>query len=220
MEALILCGGLGTRLKTVLPDHQKTVAPIGGRSFLEILLDHLRARGFRRFVLCAGYHADQVEKAAGADCVLSSEPEPLGTAGAIKYAESLIQSERFWVFNGDSFCDFDYAAMAPPDLVTMALVPASPDSDGGFVRLGANDRVEGFREKSYVASHSYINAGVYLCAREFFEVIPAGKKLSLELDVFPRISSRIIGYPVDAKLYDIGTPERLEVFRRVSSYKD
>lgn len=214
-EALILCGGLGTRLRSVLPDTQKVLAPVGETSFLEFLLAHLNERGFNRFILCAGYHADQVEALASENILISKEETPLGTAGAIKNAEPLIRTENFWVFNGDSFCDFDYAAMTAShkDLITMALVPAHPDSEGGFVQIDDFSRVIGFREKSYSASHSFINAGVYLFSRSVLDHIPEGRS-SLETDLFPSLTGRIVGYPVKTEFFDIGTPERLEKFRK------
>lgn len=211
MEAVILCGGLGTRLRAALPDRQKTVAPIGGTTFLEFLLDRLRRRGFTRFVLCAGHKAEQIEELGIPDAVISREDAPLGTAGAVRNARELITSEAFHLFNGDSFCDFDYAAMPRAPVVTMALVHAEPNADGGFVRIDAASRVIGFREKDFSSGFSYLNAGVYLCSNKIFARLP--EKGSLETDVFPKLKpDEFLGYPVEAKLRDIGTPEKLRSF--------
>ncbi|MBI4180199.1 NTP transferase domain-containing protein [bacterium] len=226
MDVVVLCGGIGTRLKSVLPDRQKVLADVGERPFLFILLDDAIRQGFSRFVFCAGFGAEDLERTVraaygtGTGLVFSVENRRLGTAGAIRHAAEHIRTDPFLVLNGDSFCPFEYPRMAEfhaasKSRATVALVEASPDSDGGFVKIDDARRVTGFREKSFEASHSFLNAGVYLFPKNFLGRIPAGQSASLELDVFPSmLADGVYGYPTGSSLFDIGTPDRLAKFRR------
>lgn len=225
IDVLILCGGLGTRLKSVMPDKQKVLAGIGPTSFLNIVVSEAVAQGFRRFVFCTGYGAEQVEKEVraahpkGLELEFSPEDKPLGTAGAVKNAERLLRSDAFVILNGDSLCPFEFRAMIAFHQekkcpASVALVEASPNSDGGFVRTDSDSKIMGFREKSHESSHVYLNAGVYVFDRSVLSHIPNGKPFSIELELFPiLIRAGIAGFPTGSRLYDIGTPERLEEFR-------
>ncbi len=223
VDVVVLCGGFGTRLQTALPGQQKTMAPLESGPFLDLVINSLTAQGFRKFILCTGYQADAVEKYFSAKkgparFLFSRETEPLGTAGAVKNARLLVTSDTLLVTNGDSFCDINYADFMEfhrkkGALMSLALVPPRLRTDGGYVRVDANNAIVSFNEKIY-DRNSYLNAGVYLIHSAMLELI---KKVpcSWEKDVFPeRIHKGLFGFIADTDLFDIGTPERLESFRK------
>jgi len=112
-DVLILCGGLGKRLRTEVGDSQKVMARINDRPFLDILLEYLKFQGFKRCILCVGYKADLVEQyysghSQGFEIAFSKEEEPLGTGGAIKNAREFVHSDQFFALNGDVFCAINY----------------------------------------------------------------------------------------------------------------
>jgi NDP-sugar pyrophosphorylase family protein len=222
-DVIVLCGGLGTRLNGVLGGTPKPMAPIEGEPFLEILIEHAARQGFRRFILCVGHGAQEIENhfhdGNGRTFLFSREPEPLGTAGALKLCAPLRRSEVSLVMNGDSFCDLDLDGLLERHVRrggrgAIAVVPSAGRADGGFVEFGADGRISVFKEKiSQGAAH--INAGVYALGRRAFEEIPEGRPCSLEREIFPAlIAAGLYAFPVEGPLYDIGTPERLELFRR------
>src|SRR5208283_1902859 len=198
--ALILAGGLGTRLRRVFRSGPKTLAPVGDRPFLDYLLHWLRLAGFSRVVLCVGYKREQIQRRYGTGTnwglrvSYSAEDEPLGTAGAIKLAQRHIHTEHFVVLNGDSFVDVDFAALLRfhrrhRALATMALAQAPSGSRYGYVRVNATGRILNFVEKGSTPSSSkemppkWINAGVYIFRRELLRLIPTGHAVSLERDI-------------------------------------
>jgi D-glycero-alpha-D-manno-heptose 1-phosphate guanylyltransferase len=144
-EAIVLAGGAGTRLRGVLPDVPKVLAPIGGRPFLHRLLERLAEQGIQRAVLATGYAADIVEAAAetsraAIDVVFSREQEPLGTGGAIAQAFDLVRGPRVWVMNGDSYCDVELSAVAEqaaaaPDEAWLVAVEVEDASRYGTLEL-------------------------------------------------------------------------------------
>ncbi len=219
-DILILCGGMGTRLQGLINDRPKPMAEIGGMPFLDILLSHVHRQGFNRFILCTGYMSNFIRgyyEGQGRDyeMVFSEESEPLGTAGAIKNAESLIQGRRFIVMNGDSFCDLELRRFIEfhidrDTILSMALVPQQGHRDDcGLVRIDGDCRVIGFVEKGDGGEGDLVNAGIYVFDREVLEAIPCGRSCSLEYDLFPVMISRgIYGYVSENILLDIGTPER------------
>lgn len=221
LAVLILCGGLGTRLRPVVSDRPKCLAPVGGRPFLEVLLDHLHSQGLRHFVLCAGYGAEAVASAGAAlsrfgEIRLSREECALGTAGALRLALAQAETDPVLAMNGDSLAVLDLAAMlafhhARSARATIALVPApghGSGRDAGAVELDANRRILSFREKPDAGRGGYLNAGVYLLAREVLQAVPPRRQVSLEREVFPQLLERgIFGFPCSG-FYDIGTPER------------
>ncbi len=223
-DVIVLCGGLGTRLRDVLDGKPKPMATVEAKPFLEILVERVAQQGFKRFILCVGYQAEEIEKyfhdGGGRTFLFSREDAPLGTAGALKLCEPLRRSEVSLVMNGDSFCDLDSTLLLERHAVlggcgTIAVAPSGGRADGGVVEFGADGRIAAFREKS-PGDAAYINAGVYALAGRAFAEIPPDRPCSLEREIFPAlISSGLYAYPVSAPLYDIGTPERLEYFRRL-----
>ena len=216
-EAIILAGGLGTRLRGVVDDVPKPLAPVAGRPFLAWLLDALADHGFRRVVLATGYRGEQVEAALGAawhgmTLAYSREPAPLGTGGAIMHALRELSSEAFFVLNGDTWLELDYAAFdrvvndASVRLgVALAMVPDV--ARYGAARLEGHS-VTGFDEKG-ASGAGFINAGVYWMLRGMLEDRPTGAAFSFERDVLMPAVQRepVIGYTDTRGFIDIGVPK-------------
>lgn len=218
LTALVLVGGLGTRLRSVVSDVPKPLAPVRGRPFLAYLLALLRSQGVRDVVLCAGYRAELLEErlgdgsAFGLSLRYSVETEALGTAGALRNALDLVRTEPALVLNGDSFVAVDIAALLRfhrerSALASILLARVERSDRFGTIEFDeADGTVRAFREKAPGAG--WVNAGVYVVQRRLLEAIPPGEKVSLEVDVFPRHVGRgLFALPSDAPLLDIGTPE-------------
>jgi NDP-sugar pyrophosphorylase family protein len=217
-KAVLLVGGLGTRLRAVVHSTPKSLAPIGDRPFLELLVRQLASQGIRRLVLCTGYLADQIETAFGdgsefgVTIEYSREPQALGTAGAIKFAQSLLDRlPYFLTMNGDSFLKVDFKPLIEAHqlrggLATLAVVSVNNASRYGTVRINSQSRVVEFCEKTGEDSPGLINAGVYAFSPKIFGYIPSGPA-SLEKDVFPNILSHgVFAVAQEGTFIDIGTP--------------
>ena len=219
--ALILVGGLGTRL---LPVHSgpKALALVGGEPFLSHLLRWLHRGGIRRVVLCVGHRSDEVRdfvgdgSSFGLNVAYSVETRPLGTAGALGLAVTrLPMDQRFFALNGDSLSRVDFAGMLREHLksgarATIALAPTDCGGRYGRVEFDSARRVSGFYEKDPDAHAGFINAGVYLFEREILAGIPADATVSLERDVLPGLAGRgLIAYRTGEYFIDIGIPEDL-----------
>ncbi len=221
VDAVILCGGLGSRLAGVVNDRPKPMAQMGQRPFLDILIDYFSHFGLRRFVLCTGHRSQFIReyyerRDDSLEFVISDEPSPLGTAGAVKNAEALIRSNPFLVANGDSFCPADLAGfydfhLAKRAAMSMAVVEAQNRNDAGLVAIDDCQRIVGFEEKGSRRHGCCVNAGVYLFQREILSLIPPNTKYSLEYDLFPKlVAQRAFAFAVSRPLIDIGTAERYE----------
>lgn len=217
LDAVILCGGLGTRLKSVTDD-QKVMANVGDRPFLDIQIEQLKSQGIERVVLCTGYQAQDVENyyrenTHGITIDFAREEEPLGTGGAIKNAKELIQSDPFFGLNGDCFCPVDLKPVlefhnSHDGFATLVLAPAKDKRDFGGVVVDDQKRITAFQEKGSDAK--YFNAGLYCFNQEVFDIMPTDKKFSIEYDVFEKnCDDKMYGYTVDQEFLDIGTPDRL-----------
>ncbi len=217
-NVIILCGGAGTRLQTVFQGKQKVLAEVKGAPVLGVLIDDLVRNGFRRIILAAGMYADQVRayvarEHADREIVISEEPEPLGTGGAVKYAERHVVSDEFLVMNGDAFLrSIDYEAARSfhagvGALVSVVAVPPRTEPDYSAVEIAEDGRISSFCEKSGVGG--LMNAGVYWMKKRAFEEMPTGS-FSLEKDFFPRLvgSGQLYGFKSEGEVHDIGTPER------------
>ena len=217
--ALLLVGGLGTRLRSAVPSLPKPLAAVGKKSFLELLIRQLRHQGIRRVILCTGYLADQVEhefgdgRALDLEISYSKELEPLGTAGAVKLAKShLGEASEFLVMNGDSFLEIDLASFIQfhhdrHALVSLAVVRVEDSSRYGTVQVDGNQKVIGFVEKAGSQGPGWVNAGVYVFSTEVLDYIPQGRS-SLEKDVFPRLLGKgVYAQEHSGMFIDIGTPE-------------
>jgi D-glycero-alpha-D-manno-heptose 1-phosphate guanylyltransferase len=218
-KAVLLVGGMGTRLRSALPGVPKPLASVGSKSFLDLLVRQLRHQGIRRLVLCTGYLAEQIESEFGDgrawDVVIeySREPHALGTAGAIKLAERHLRDvPEFLVMNGDSFLEVDFYEFIRfhrrhGGLVSIAVWRARNAARYGTVRMGASGRVTAFAEKTGNDSPGLINAGVYVFSRAVLQHIPEAPA-SLEKGVFPQLLDHgVYALEHHGMFIDIGTPE-------------
>lgn len=223
-DVFVLAGGLGTRIRPVLGDVPKLLAPVGGRTYLDHLLDWLRRFGVRRIVLGLGIHAKAVldyldtHPTPGVTIESAVEPAPLGTAGAIRFARTALHSDPVMVLNGDSYADADLCRLLDRHRTSRAsatMLCAKVDNAGryGRVVLDSDDFVESFIEKdSTFHGEAWINAGVYLVSAPLLDLIAAGTGASLERDVFERLPRRsLAGFTECRKFLDIGTPETLSL---------
>jgi NDP-sugar pyrophosphorylase family protein len=219
VTAAILAGGLGTRLRSVVTDRPKVLAPVCGRPYLTYLLDQLAAASVREVVLLTGHAADQVrdtlgETHAGLRLMYSAEPIPLGTGGALRNALPHLSAQTVLLLNGDSYCDVDLTAFvhfhrAEPAGASLVLVRVPEASRFGQVRGGRTGRILRFEEKGEAQGPGWINAGVYLIDRALLAGVPPGRALSLERDLLPGwvAERQVRGYRCDGRFLDIGTPE-------------
>ena len=219
LSAAILAGGLGTRLRSVVADRPKVLAPVAGKPYLAHLLEQLARAGIRETTLLVGFAAEQVRSAfgsahAGLSLNYSVEPEPLGTAGALRLALPLLHSETILLLNGDSYCDVDLPALlafhrARRGVATLTLAEVPDGSRFGCVTCDSDRRVERFEEKGVSAGPGWINAGVYLLNRDALKEIEPGRSVSLEREVVPRWVERgeVFVFPGSRRFIDIGTPE-------------
>jgi mannose-1-phosphate guanylyltransferase len=222
VRALILAGGLGTRLRPLTYTRPKHLLPIANRPHLEHVFDLLLAHGVTEVVLLTSYLANAFEATiAGAEerglsVGLTHEEEPLGTAGALKNAESFVGDETFLVFNGDILTDFDLGSLVRfhqerDAEATILLTPVDDPSAYGVVPTAEQGRVLGFVEKPRGrAPTNLINAGVYVLETSVLERIPAGEPWSAERQLFPELVSsgvRVFAMGTDAYWMDIGTPD-------------
>jgi D-glycero-alpha-D-manno-heptose 1-phosphate guanylyltransferase len=221
IRAFVLCGGRGTRLRPVIADRPKSMALISGTPFLQLLLDRLRSQGVDDVILGTGYMAEKIERYfdcgnKSAMCIrYSREDEPLGTAGALKLAESLI-SDPVLVLNGDSYVEWSLSPMLElfrakdADLV-LVLHEIADVTRYGSVILDHDRRITQFVEKGASAGPGLINAGVYLLRKQIVRDLPAGAAISLEKEVFPRVlGRRVYGLICTGLFIDIGIPNDLK----------
>ncbi|MDQ7821494.1 MAG: nucleotidyltransferase family protein [Candidatus Eremiobacteraeota bacterium] len=218
LTAVILAGGLGTRLRSVLPDRPKTLAPVNGRPFLAYLLYFLGRAGIRHAVLSTGYKGEEVESVfgdhySGMELAYSRESSPLGTGGALRLALSRVRSPLMLVINGDSFCSFSPREFLEfhgrhGESTSMVLIEVADTSRFGCVDVDNEGIIHRFIEKDSSGGPGFINAGIYLITGGTVAGIPEGKPLSLERDLFPALAGRgLFGYRSPGPFLDIGTPE-------------
>jgi D-glycero-alpha-D-manno-heptose 1-phosphate guanylyltransferase len=216
-EAIILAGGLGTRLRPVLADLPKPMAPIAGRPFLAYLLSYLEEQGIRSVILSVGHQHDAICSCFGqrfGDLQLryAIEEDPLGTGGAIRFALGLVESPFVFVLNGDTFLGLDYTAMAElvddsANLLAVALRYVKDGSRFGQALL-SDGYIRGF-SSSGVSGPALINGGVYLMSARLFRQFPMPDKFSFETDFLqPKVSDICPrAFVCDVPFIDIGIPE-------------
>ena len=218
MQALILVGGEGTRLRPLTNSVPKSVMPLAGRPFLSYMIDWLGRHGVDEVVLACGFKADQVREVLGEGGTprlrYVEEPEPRGTAGAIKFAAEEL-SGRFLALNGDVLTDLDLSALTSyheqrGSRATLGLYPVEDATGYGLVRRAEDGAVLEFLEKPEQPGPGEINAGTYVLEHAVLDLIPnKGEMVSIERDVFPRmIGEGLYGLPLDGYWMDIGTPDR------------
>lgn len=221
-QAVILVGGEGTRLRPLTSRVPKPVLDVVDRPFLAHMLDWLAGHGITEAVLCCGFKADVLIEYLGEGTVHGvsltylTEPEPRGTAGALKFAEDHLH-DRFLMLNGDVLTDLDLTAQmsaheATGAKVTLGLVAVEDPSAFGLVRTGDDGVVRGFVEKPKPEEidTDLISAGAYVLERSVVEMIPADQNVSIEREVFPRlVGNGLYGFAHrGAYFMDLGTPER------------
>jgi len=222
-DVLILCGGMGTRFREVRGDIPKALAPIQGVPFIDLLLNDLIHQGFRRIILASGHLGSQLEyhvkQRNDAEYIISCEPNPLGTGGAIKFAEKHFHSKQILILNGDSRIIFYLPSLLEfhhnnhADM-SILLSSATKGDDYGNVKINDENRITVFSEKpknseSY-SELSLINAGVYCLNCALLSILEPKVEYSIEKDWIPSWlkSHRIIGFRTEQSVHDIGTPER------------
>jgi mannose-1-phosphate guanylyltransferase len=221
MQAVILVGGEGTRLRPLTSTVPKPVVPLVDRPFIAYMLEWLARHGVDDVVMSCGFLATAVRNVLGDGSHYGlrlrfiGEPEPRGTAGALKYAEDLLD-ERFLMLNGDVLTDLDLTAQiaqhdATGAVGTLALVPVADPTAYGLVRLHDDHAVKEFVEKPSAdqIDTKLISAGAYVLERAVLDLIPADQNVSIEREVWPQlVGEGLYGFAADAYWLDIGTPER------------
>jgi len=224
MQAIVLVGGEGTRLRPLTSDVPKPAVTLVDRPFLAYAIEWLAAHGVTEVVLACGFLPDVLREAladeearAGVEITYVAEPEPLGTAGAIRFAAEALGErleERFLALNGDVLADLDLSALVRAHeergaRATIGLHPVTDSSAYGLVRCDAEGKVLEFLEKTGEAVPGEINAGAYVLDRSVLDLVPAGRAVSIEREVFPRlVGEGLCGLLLDGYWMDIGTPDR------------
>jgi mannose-1-phosphate guanylyltransferase len=221
-QAVVLVGGEGTRLRPITSRVPKPVAPLLERPMLVYLLEHLARYGVERVVFSTGFLAEVIQAAIGDGSAFGLEvryvveDRPLGTAGAIKNAQSELDDGCFLAFNGDVLSEVDLTALVEfhrerEALGTIFLTPVEDPRRYGVVELANDGLIVEFLEKpsSDVVGGALINAGVYVLEPEVLELVPAGRTYSIERGVFPGLASlrKLFGYAGGGYWRDIGTPD-------------
>ncbi len=222
MTAIILAGGLGTRIRAIHPTIPKPMILIAGRPFLEWQLEWLRTQGITEVILSLGYRAEAIfthfqhPRVAGVTTRCVTEDQPRGTAGAARLAAPHIATPWCLVCNGDSFCPADLAPLCAAthgDAPAALLVSRVEDArDYGTVLVDASGCVTGFLEKGVAGGAGVVNAGVYCLRTAWLRDLPATVPLSFERDVFPHMTPGALRAAITTTPFlDIGVPERLAV---------
>lgn len=217
-DAVVLAGGFGTRLRSVVSDVPKPMAQVAGRPFLELVLSHLERNGFRRAVLSVGYLADVIRAHFGSEwrgleIDYAVEHEPLGTGGAIRAALARCRGDVAYVFNGDTFLALDCAqADALWDRARLPIIVGRRVDDTaryGRLDVDGDGRILRFLEKEASGGPGLINAGCYVLPRAIVEDFPAAERFSFETDYLCEAVARriFLACPTDAEFIDIGTPD-------------
>jgi NDP-sugar pyrophosphorylase family protein len=229
VTAMILAGGLGTRLRPLIKDRQKVMAEVANKPFLEHILTRLDSQGVQKVVLCTGYMSEQVKEYFGesfGDIQLSYSEEQLllGTGGAIRFALPLADSDPILVLNGDSYCDaelmpFLAAHLENKAVASMLLTKVEDIRRYGRVDFDSDSKIIKFEEKGATQGPGWINAGIYLINREVITPITKGHNVSLERDIFPSLVGRnFIGHCGQvSKFIDIGLPESIAQAQSIMS---
>jgi mannose-1-phosphate guanylyltransferase len=221
MQALILAGGEGTRLRPLTSTVPKPVVPLVDRPFIGFMIDWLRSHGVDDVVMSCGHLADGVRAVLGDGSAFGvrlryvEEPRPLGTGGALKFAQEWLD-ERFFMLNGDTLTDIDLSAQlafhtASGAQATLGLYEVEDPSSYGLVRLHADGSVREFLEKpspDQIDTRN-VSAGMYVLERSVLDLLEYGEPASIERDVFPRlVGNGLYGHVGSGYWMDIGTPDR------------
>lgn len=221
IDVVVLAGGLGTRIQAVLGDTPKLLAPVGNQRYLDLLLDWLQAFGATRVILSLGHLADKIvdyvndNPRANLEVICVIEPEPMGTAGALRFVRPHVQSDISLVMNGDSWIDADLVALcdaaARADFAATLLCVQVPDAGRfGKIEIGEDGKISAFLEKEEGAGSGLINAGVYAFSFAAWDMVMESDGRSLERDIFAKTIDCLAAFNAgDVPFIDIGTPESL-----------
>jgi len=226
-EAIILAGGLGTRLRSVVPDLPKCMAPVAGKPFLHYVIAHLKREGVQNFIFSIGYKSESIinfvnkeflpaGKAALNDVQFSAEKEPLGTGGAIKLACEKVSNHNVLVCNGDTLFEINQGKLSNFHLhhnadCTLCLKPMNNFERYGVVEMNNDASIKSFKEKQFYES-GFINGGVYALDVKNFRKENLPEKFSFEKDYLEKYAGKRNFYAViqDEYFIDIGIPEDYE----------
>ena len=222
MDAVVLVGGFGTRLRPLTLTRPKQMLPVVDRPMIEHVVGRLGEQGITRAVLSLGYRPDAFEAAypqgrcAGVDLFYAVEPEPLDTAGAVAFAARTADvQDTFVAVNGDVISDFPLVDLVDAHRgngagATIALTPVEDPSRYGVVMCGPDGRVQAFVEKPPAdeAPSRWISAGMYVLDPSVLDLIPEGRPASIERETFPALAQKGLLYAVahDGFWFDAGTP--------------
>ncbi|MFC1879255.1 nucleotidyltransferase family protein [Chloroflexota bacterium] len=233
-RAVVLAGGLGTRLQDAVADRPKVLAPAAGRPFLNYLMRYLASEGLNEVILSTGYLADQVSNYAGngdrwgISVHYSREDKPLGTAGALRQAGQQFGLSSYFALNGDTLFLVNlknlwqtHIRLGARATIALRTISAAEGARRGCVRLANDGRIVAFDEKPALkkalpASSILASGGIYVMERSALAVIEPGQTASIERQVFPLLAEqgRLAGYIQDGYFADIGTPESLASFEK------
>ncbi|MDZ4707374.1 MAG: nucleotidyltransferase family protein [Saprospiraceae bacterium] len=222
MIAIILAGGLGTRLHSVTRDMiPKVMAEVKGKPFIHWQLHYLKNQGIHKIIMAVHHHADQVrayvgDKFAGLEVLYSFESIPLGTGGAARLALNQADSGQVWIMNGDTWFPVNLQAMLSNHRqsgndITLALKKLFDFDRYGSVTIGKNCRITAFKEKQPILE-GYINGGIYLIETEVLKSFQSGTRFSLEHDLFEQKVGqlKIGGFKSRSRFIDMGIPTDFE----------
>lgn len=217
-ECIILAGGLGTRLQSVVKDVPKCMAEVAGKPFLYYIFEYLEDKKINHVILSLGYKSEIIIECLSElkytfNISYVIESEPLETGGAIKYALSKAQTNSVFVLNGDTFFDVDLSCLLSFHEVknadiSLALKPLKDFDRYGSVEIDENNKIINFKEKQF-CEHGLINGGIYVVNKSYINGLNLPERFSFEKDVLETNLSekRIYGYEVDSYFIDIGIPD-------------
>ncbi len=221
LKTILLLGGQGKRLRSVVNDRPKVMAPINGKPFLEILLDKLIKFDINNVVLSTGYKSEYIEKKIGhkyknLDLQYSKEDQPRGTAGGVHLATQIHQSDNYLIMNGDNYVEFDLSDFYEFHInnsndITMLVKQVTELGRYGSVSCDNLMKVKEFKEKDASIKSGFINCGVYLFNSSIIELLPDKIPSSLETDFFPNmLHKNFFALETKGRHLDIGIPESYE----------
>jgi mannose-1-phosphate guanylyltransferase len=223
-QAVVMVGGMGTRLRPLTNDRPKPILPVLDRPCLSYLIESLARGGIEEVILACGFRSEKMAAAIGDGSkegiriTYSYEDEPMGTAGAIKLLEDKLD-ETFVAVNGDVFADFDLKKEIEEHIrtnaaITISLTQVKNPCEFGIARLNEEGRITEFKEKPKPEEvfSDLINAGVYVIRKDVFAYVPKGKKYDLSKELIPDLMSngyRIQGHRISGLWMDVGRPSDL-----------
>ncbi len=222
MKAVIMAGGMGSRLKAITGDRPKPMVPLLGRPLMEYILELLRSQGFDQVCAAVRYRAGDIMahfgdgSRFGVEMQYRVEEEPLGTAGAVKNCRDFYGGEDFLVISGDAACDFRLSRLMEEHkrrgaAVTLALCRHSEPLSYGLAVTDGEGRIRSFVEKpdwSRVVT-DLVNTGIYVISPRIMELVPEGREFDFAKDLFPLLLSRgelLLGLPIEGYWCDVGSP--------------